>query len=63
VIVKKMREQDVAALTAHEAKLRKELFNLRFQAVVGSLENPSRGGQVRREIAQVLTIIKEKQSA
>lgn len=58
--VTEMRKKDVAQLRAHEGELRKELFNLRFQAVVGSLANPKRGGQVRREIAQVLTVINEK---
>jgi len=55
-----MRKKDVTALQAQEAELRKELFNLRFQAVVGSLANPRRGRQVRREIARVLTVINEK---
>ncbi len=58
-----MREQDVDSLRAHEAKLRKELFNLRFQAVVGSLENPSQVQPIRREVAQVLTILNEKAKA
>ncbi len=55
-----LRKKDVAALRTHEGELRKELFNLRFQAVVGSLANPRRGRAVRREIARVLTVIKEK---
>ena len=58
--ITEMRKKDVAALHAHEAELRKELFNLRFQAVVGSLANPKRGRAVRREIARVLTVMKEK---
>ncbi len=55
-----MRKKEVTALQTHEGELRKELFNLRFQAVVGSLVNPKRGRAVRREIARVLTVIKEK---
>jgi len=55
-----MRKKDVAALKTHEAELRKELFNLRFQAVTSSLANPKRGRVVRREIARTLTIINEK---
>ncbi|MDH4230161.1 MAG: 50S ribosomal protein L29 [Nitrospirota bacterium] len=57
-----LRKKDVAGLQAHEAELRKELFNLRFQAVTGGLSNPSRPGEVRREIARVLTLIKEKEA-
>jgi len=60
VTVTEMRKKEVEALKAHEGELRKELFNLRFQGAVGSMANPSRPGQVKREIARVLTIIKEK---
>jgi large subunit ribosomal protein L29 len=58
--LKEMREKDEAALKAHEGELRKELFNLRFQGVVGSLADPSRVGKVRREIAQVLTVLNQQ---
>jgi large subunit ribosomal protein L29 len=58
-----LREKDEAALRRQEADLRKELFNLRFQAVMGNLSNPARVGQVRREIARVLTVINEKAKA
>jgi len=58
-----LRTQDESALRRHEADLRKELFNLRFQAVMGNLGNPARVGQVRREIARVLTVINEKAQA
>jgi large subunit ribosomal protein L29 len=43
--------------------LKKEQFNLRFQAAQGALENTSRVREVRREIAQVRTILREKQLA
>jgi large subunit ribosomal protein L29 len=61
--LKELRAQDEAGLKAHEAELRKELFNLRFQSVVGSMADPSRVHKVRREIARVLTLIKEKAQA
>jgi large subunit ribosomal protein L29 len=57
-----MRKKDVAGLRGQVAELRKELFNLRFQAVTGGMANPSRPGQVRREIARALTVIKEKEA-
>lgn len=44
-------------------KLKKEQFNLRFQRATGQLENTGRVRLVRREIAQVLTVLKQKASA
>jgi large subunit ribosomal protein L29 len=40
---------------------RRELFNLRFQLATGQLDNPSRVGQVRREVARMLTILRERE--
>ncbi|MEQ9490924.1 MAG: 50S ribosomal protein L29 [Alphaproteobacteria bacterium] len=40
--------------------LRKEQFNLRFQAANGQLENTARQRQLRRDIARVKTILTEK---
>ena len=42
---------------------KKELFNLRFQHVTGQLENPVKMREVKREIARVKTIIREKELA
>lgn len=47
-----LREQLVA--------LKKEQFNLRFQAATGQLENPARVRLVRRDVARVLTVLNEK---
>ncbi|MBI4710142.1 MAG: 50S ribosomal protein L29 [Nitrospirae bacterium] len=55
-----IRSSTVDELRQEEANLRKELFNLRFQQVTGEIENPMRIRQVRRNIAQVLTVISEK---
>jgi large subunit ribosomal protein L29 len=41
--------------------LRKEQFNLRFQRASGQLENTSRMREVRRDIARVMTIARQKQ--
>jgi large subunit ribosomal protein L29 len=40
---------------------KEELFNLRFQLATGQLDNPMRIGQVRHEIAQILTILRERE--
>jgi large subunit ribosomal protein L29 len=39
------------------------LFNLRFQAATGALENPSRVRLAKREIARILTVRHERESA
>ncbi|MEM0898417.1 MAG: 50S ribosomal protein L29 [Pseudomonadota bacterium] len=56
-----MKASDVRALTADEladkvAELKKEQFNLRFQAATGQLEKTSRVREVRRDIARIKTI-------
>jgi large subunit ribosomal protein L29 len=40
--------------------LKKEQFNLRFQQATGQLENTARFRQVRRELAQIKTVIKQR---
>jgi large subunit ribosomal protein L29 len=40
---------------------KQELFNLRFQLVTGQLDNPARIGEVRRDIARLKTIIRERE--
>ena len=60
-----MKASDVKDLTPDQlndelVKLKKEQFNLRFQAASGQLENTARVRQVRRDIARVQTIAREK---
>ena len=43
--------------------LKAELFNLRFQHAINQLENPMRLGAVKKDIARVKTIIREKELA
>lgn len=49
-------------LIQKEKTLRKELFNLRFQAASGRVESPARIRQVRRDIARILTVYNAKRS-
>ena len=63
-----MKAEDVRAKTADElkdelGKLHKEQFNLRFQRASGQLENTAQVRQVRRDIARIKTILREKQQA
>ena len=44
-------------------ELKKEQFNLRFQAAGGQVENPTRAKIVRREIARIKTVLGQKASA
>lgn len=56
--IRKMTDQE---RTAELGKMQQELFNLRFQHVTGQLENPVRMREVKRDIARVKTIIREKE--
>ena len=42
-------------------KLKKEQFNLRFQAATGQMENTARVRQVRRDIARIKTVLHQRQ--
>ena len=42
---------------------RSELFNLRFQHVTGQLDNHARLGQVRRDVARLNTLLREREIA
>ena len=60
-----MNVADVRGKSEDELKeellmLRKEAFNLRFQAASGQLENTARMRQVRRSIARVKTVLNER---
>ena len=63
-----MKSADVRAMTVdllddEVLKLKKEQFNLRFQRATGQLENTSRVRQVRRDIARIKTIARQKRRA
>ncbi|MDO5414007.1 MAG: 50S ribosomal protein L29 [Bacillota bacterium] len=61
--LKKMREMTEAELNAELMKMKKDLFNLRFQHVTGQLENPVKMRETKKDIARVKTIIREKELA
>jgi large subunit ribosomal protein L29 len=58
--VKEMRDLSVEELKQRAATLKEELFNLRFQLATNNLDNTTRISEVRREIAQVKTLIRER---
>ena len=59
--LKKMREMTAVELNTELANMKKELFNLRFQYVTGQLENPVKMRELKRNIARVKTILREKE--
>lgn len=57
---KELRELSLDELRRKEKELRSQLLDLRFKGATQELKNPLQKREVRREIARVLTIIKEK---
>ena len=59
----KIRNMDTAAIEKEIAELKKELFNLRFQAAVGKLENTAQIKKNKKQIARMNTILTERANA
>ena len=55
-----LRDQTVEELHDKERDLADQLFALRLQKVTGQLEKPARVRQVRKDLARVMTILREK---
>ena len=55
-----VRAQTLDQMNEELAKLKKEQFNLRFQKATGQLEKTARVKQVRRDIARIKTIARQK---
>ncbi|KJS38753.1 MULTISPECIES: 50S ribosomal protein L29 [unclassified Hyphomonas] len=55
-----VRNKSADQLKDELIKLKKEQFNLRFQSATGQLEKTARAKEVRRDIARVKTILREK---
>lgn len=56
-----LRELDDFALQTKLTENKEELFNLRFQSATGQLDNHSRLRLVRREIARLYTVMRERE--
>ena len=50
----------VAELEGKLKELKSELFNLRFQHAINQLENPHKIADVKKDIARVMTVLREK---
>ena len=60
-----MKTNDIRKMSAEELnaklkELKSELFNLRFQHAINQLENPHKIADVKKDIARVMTILREK---
>lgn len=55
------RELDTSELEIKLTESKTELFNLRFQHVTGQLDNYSRLGQLRREVARIHTLLRARE--
>jgi large subunit ribosomal protein L29 len=55
------RNMDTEELEHRLDETRRELFNLRFQLVTGQLDNNARIGQMRRQVARIETLLRERE--
>ncbi len=56
-----LRDFSIDELRKKEKELRKELMEMRFQKSIGRLDNPAKYRQLKRDLARVLTVIREKE--
>ena len=61
--VSELREMADAELESRLGETRQELFNLRFQLVTGQLDNSARIGHVRKDVARIETLLREREIA
>jgi large subunit ribosomal protein L29 len=57
----KLRDLSEDELEEKLAEAREELFNLRFQLVTGQLDNPMRIKQMRKQVARIFTVMRERE--
>jgi large subunit ribosomal protein L29 len=57
---KELRAMTDEALSEELLKLRREQFNLRLQAATGQGAKPDQSGKVRRDIARIKTVLRER---
>ena len=60
---KELHELTVEELNTKLKELSEELFNLRFRHAIGQLENPASLKNVKKDIAKIKTILKERELA
>jgi len=60
---RELRDQDYDELMQKLKEAKEELFNLRFQAATGQLDNTGRIVETKRDIARIYTVIREQELA
>ncbi|MCI0416690.1 50S ribosomal protein L29 [bacterium] len=58
---KELRDQTAEELRIKESELYDQLFRLRFQAATAQLEKPAKIRQVRRDLARIKTVLRQKE--
>ena len=58
---KELRDLDESELENKLEEAKQELFNLRFALVTGQLDNSSRLGQIRKDVARIKTVLRERE--
>ncbi len=58
---KEIREMDSQKIVKNIKDLKEELFNLRFQSSASTLENPKRTRVIRKDIARMKTVLRERE--
>ena len=61
--LKDIRKMSVEEINKKIVDLKEELFNLKFQAALGTLEKPARMTEIKRTIARLKTVLTEKETA
>ena len=56
-----LRQKSAAELTVREKEIREQLFRLRFQLAAGQMESVKKIRELRRDIARLLTVQREKE--
>jgi large subunit ribosomal protein L29 len=59
--VTEFRDLPVDEIESRLSETREELFNLRFQNATGQLDNYKRLGELRREVARIKTVLRERE--
>ena len=59
--VREIRDLSSDELNHRLDSLKEELFNLRFQVATGQLDNPMRVREVRKDIARVKTVLRQRE--
>ncbi len=60
--IQELRDLSADELLTKETELRDQVFKLRFQKSLGQLENPLKIRNLKREIARIRTILKERET-